>query len=47
MINVIRKAGGSRILAVSKIIPEKWKVVEIETITATSKCVTIKINKVK
>ena len=46
-INVIRQSGGSRIMAVSKIIPADWQVVEVETVKTSKKCVTININKVK
>lgn len=46
-INIIRQSGGSRIMAVSKIIPSDWQVVEIETVKISKGCVTININKVK
>lgn len=45
---VIRKAGGSRIIAVSKFIPEEWQAIEIIKEESPEKDVVIlRIEKVK
>lgn len=46
-INMIRKEGGSRILAVSNVIPKDWEVVELKVIKQTKKVITVNIEKVK
>lgn len=44
---VIRKEGGSRVLAVTDIIPKGWTVVETSVRKLTNSCVVVKIDKVK
>ena len=46
-INMIRREGGSRVLAVTKVIPLNWQVVDIEIIKLTKDLVTLKIRRVK
>ena len=46
-INMIRQEGGSRVLAVSSVLPKGWLVVELSIIKQAKNFVTIKINKVK
>ena len=45
-VHVIRKEGGSRIVAVTKIIPTTWNIVSIVPINETKDSVTIRIDKV-
>jgi len=44
---MVRREGGSRVLAVSKVIPEGWIAVEIVIIKATPNTIIVKIDKVK
>ena len=46
-INMIRREGGSRILAVSSILPKAWIAVELKVIKQTKKIITVNIEKVK
>ena len=46
-INMIRQEGGSRVLAVTKVIPLDWNVVEISVVKTTDSIVTLKVTKVK
>jgi len=46
-IKAIRKEGGSKILAVTDIIPEDWKFVETNIIKKSADCITIKIEKIR
>lgn len=43
----VRKEGGSRVITISKIIPEDWIIVELTKIRKTDSTITVKINKVK
>ena len=44
---MIRREGGSRILAVSSILPKDWIAVELEVVKQTKKVITVNIEKVK
>ena len=46
-INMIRQEGGSRVLAITKVIPLDWKVVELSVVKTTENFVTLKVTKVK
>jgi len=46
-INTIRHEGGSRVIAISSVLPKDWQVVELTKIKGNNSSVTIKINKVK
>lgn len=46
-INTVRREGGSRILAVSNVIPTDWQVVELKKIKENSNTVTVKIIKIR
>ena len=46
-IKVIRKEGGSKILAVTDIIPADWEIVTTDVIKSTDKIVTVKIEKIR
>lgn len=43
---IIREQGGSRVIAVTKIIPKDWRVVEATITKQTKDAVTVKLNKV-
>lgn len=44
---IIRKEGGSKILTLTKFLPEKWHAVNIITIEENEDAVILKIEKVK
>lgn len=46
-INTIRKEGGSRVLAVTNIVPSDFNIVNLSVIKTTKDAVTIKIEKVE
>lgn len=46
-INTVRKEGGSRVIAVSKILPLDWTMVDITITKSTREAVYVKIEKVK
>ena len=46
-IKVVRNEGGSRIIAVTDIIPKEWKVVEASVEKTSDDFVVIKLDKVK
>ena len=46
-INVVRKEGGSRVLAMSKVLPPNWVVVEMGIVKSTPDTIIVKITKVK
>lgn len=43
----IRKEGGSRVMSVTKIIPDSFKYVDVEVLKSEKNSVTVKINKVR
>ncbi len=46
-ISVIRREGGSRVMAVTKIIPEAWTVVNPTVIKSTKNIIIIEIERVR
>ena len=46
-LNTIRREGGSRVLAVSRVIPAGWEAVELIVIKSTKDCITLKVERVK
>ena len=45
-ITLIRAQGGSRVIAITKVIPKEWQVVKIKVIKELNSSVTLKIDKV-
>jgi len=43
----IRKQGGSRIIAISSIIPDNWEIIEMKTGKKTKEAITVIISKVR
>lgn len=45
-ISVVRRVGGSRIIAITKLLPSHWQVVSVEVVKTDKDYVTLKVNKV-
>lgn len=46
-LNIIRKEGGSRVIAVSSVIPLSWIAVEMKVIKGNNKVIVVQFSKVK
>lgn len=46
-INIIRREGGSRIVAITNVLPKDWVAVELIVVNHSQSAITIRFNKVK